>query len=304
MSGRTIVVPLVAALLHACGPDAAREQAAPPDALQAVPAAAGEPVFVYEAPPDAQILFVGTNEAAFPENRPNAVFVPVATFAVERGGVPNVFPSADSMARMLRAAGVRGDRLVIVGEPLPAGRALAGLDYLGIGDQAVVLDGGPRVLSPAPQQTRVEARDVAPASLPISVREDVVVDANWVNARLDDERFVLIDARPPSQFSGETSGDGIERPGHIPGARNIFWQTLVRSADDTRLKDEAELRRIFEAAGVRPDRTVVAYCRTGMQAGFVYAVARELGYDVRLYDGSFIEWSRLGYAVERSIVRD
>src|SRR5690606_29075003 len=109
----------------------------------------------------------------------------------------------------------------------------------------------------------------------------------------------ILDARPPAQFSGEEPGDAVARPGHIPGARNVFWQTLVESTENPRLKDEAELRRIFEEAGVDPGDTVVAYCRTGGQASFLYAVAKHLGYDVRLYDGSFVDWSRTEYPVER-----
>ena len=50
------------------------------------------------------------------------------------------------------------------------------------------------------------------------------------------------------------------------------------------------------AAGAeRPSvRTIVVYCRTGMQASFDYFLARYLGYpDVRLYDGSLEEWAGL-----------
>ena len=56
---------------------------------------------------------------------------------------------------------------------------------------------------------------------------------------------------------------------------------------------------MFEEAGAAPGDTVVAYCRTGGQASFLYTVARHLGYDVRLYDGSFIDWSRTEFPVER-----
>jgi thiosulfate/3-mercaptopyruvate sulfurtransferase len=127
----------------------------------------------------------------------------------------------------------------------------------------------------------------------------MIVDAQWVHDRLNDSGVAILDARPPAEFSGETHGEGVNRPGHIPGARNVFWQTLVRSPDDSRLRDEAELRRMFEEAGAAPGDTVVAYCRTGGQASFLYTVARHLGYDVRLYDGSYIDWSRTEFPVER-----
>ena len=186
---------------------------------------------------------------------------------------------------------------VIVGEPIPAGRAWAALDYLGLGDRTALHEGGLAALESA-----ARAPEGAPAvggELEIDVREDMIVDAEWVRDRLDDDGVVILDARPPAEFSGETPGEGIDRPGHIAGARNLFWQDLVASPDAPRLKDEAELRRLFEAAGVGPGDIVVAYCRTGGQASFLYTVARHLGYDARLYDGSFVDWSRTDFPVER-----
>ncbi|NIP78057.1 MAG: hypothetical protein GWM90_02170, partial [Gemmatimonadetes bacterium] len=219
------------------------------------------------------------------------------------------FPPADSMARMLEQAGVGGDRIVVVGEPIPAGRAYAALDYLGLGDRAAILDGGPGALQPGSGPGGDLAADTAAAAgeraapgaaeLETRVRDDMIVDADWVHERLEDPGVAILDARPPAQFSGETPGEGIDRPGHIPGARNVFWQTLVESEANPRLKDEAELRRIFEEAGADPGDIVVAYCRTGGQGSFLYSVARHLGYDVRLYDGSYVDWSRTEFPVER-----
>jgi thiosulfate/3-mercaptopyruvate sulfurtransferase len=56
------------------------------------------------------------------------------------------------------------------------------------------------------------------------------------------------------------------------------------------LRPAAELRKIYEAAGVTKDKTVVSYCRTGVQASHTYFVAKYLGYDVAMYNGSFLEW--------------
>jgi 3-mercaptopyruvate sulfurtransferase SseA len=43
---------------------------------------------------------------------------------------------------------------------------------------------------------------------------------------------------------------------------------------------------------VQPGDRIITYCRTGGQAGHLHFVARMLGFDVRFYDGSFVEWSR------------
>jgi thiosulfate/3-mercaptopyruvate sulfurtransferase len=57
------------------------------------------------------------------------------------------------------------------------------------------------------------------------------------------------------------------------------------------LKDRGSLEALFRAAGVKPGQTVVTYCHIGQQASMVYLVARYLGYEARMYDGSFTEWS-------------
>ena len=45
--------------------------------------------------------------------------------------------------------------------------------------------------------------------------------------------------------------------------------------------------------GVRPDHEIVAYCRSGMRAAHTYLVLRNAGFErVRLYDGSWQDWSK------------
>ncbi|NLG61379.1 MAG: sulfurtransferase [Candidatus Cloacimonetes bacterium] len=297
----------MAVLMPACA-DAEPDRATPGE-LPA-PAATGTLVartgmFVDDAPPAAQLVFVGRDASIVPAGFDAGVFVPFSTFSVERNGIPNEFPAPDTMAALLHAAGVRNGRIVIVGEPIPAGRAFAAFDYLGLADDVSLYDGGIAALrermDTAPDATDTSAAPAATgdaASLETDVREDMIVDAEWVHARLNDPQVAILDARPPAEYTGETPGEGVTRPGHIPGARNVFWQTLVESPEMPTLKSEAELRQIFREAGVDDDDTIVAYCRTGGQASFLYTVARYLGYDVKLYDGSYVDWSATDYPVE------
>jgi len=57
------------------------------------------------------------------------------------------------------------------------------------------------------------------------------------------------------------------------------------------LKSPAELRQLFADAGATSGKKVVSYCEVGLQATHVYFVARYLGYDAAMYDGSWSEWS-------------
>ena len=78
--------------------------------------------------------------------------------------------------------------------------------------------------------------------------------------------------------------------GHIDGARQLPWGSLV--GPDGRFLPVDQLRAKLAAAGAAPGKPVVSYCMVGMRASVVYFVARHLGLDARLYDGSIVDWSR------------
>jgi thiosulfate/3-mercaptopyruvate sulfurtransferase len=67
--------------------------------------------------------------------------------------------------------------------------------------------------------------------------------------------------------------------------------TTLKSKEDPQLLPTPELRRLFQSAGIAPGRKVVSYCHSGVQAAYDYFLAKYLGYDAALYDGSFQEWS-------------
>jgi thiosulfate/3-mercaptopyruvate sulfurtransferase len=109
----------------------------------------------------------------------------------------------------------------------------------------------------------------------------------------------LVDVRSPQEFTGELVSppgyeqEGAQRAGHIPTARSIPWAQAVR--DDGTFKPADELRELYGAKGVTPDKSVVAYCRIGERSAHTWFVLRELlGYgDVKNYDGSWTEWGNL-----------
>ena len=83
---------------------------------------------------------------------------------------------------------------------------------------------------------------------------------------------------------------GRVHAGHIPGAWSMYWEELVESRAVPLLKDHDEARRLFRASGAADGSTVVTYCVVGLRASYAYFVARLLGYDAKLYDGSWRDW--------------
>jgi thiosulfate/3-mercaptopyruvate sulfurtransferase len=118
-------------------------------------------------------------------------------------------------------------------------------------------------------------------------RRELVATAAEVRASLGKPEACLIDARSPAEFVGRDQGS--TRGGHIPGAANVEW-TVTMNPDGT-FKDADALRAVFEAAGLRPDRTAMVYCHSGMRSSQDYLALRLLGARVRNYDGSWMEWA-------------
>jgi thiosulfate/3-mercaptopyruvate sulfurtransferase len=250
------------------------------------------------------VVHVGRDRATYDAGHiPGARFLPLSSLVTEVNGVPNELPPPAQLEAAFEGVGVGdGSRVVLYGDlaGLAAARAFFTLDYLGKTDGAL-LDGGL-------EQWRAENRPVetaAPAprqgSLTVRLRTDVLADADYIAANLgNDSTLVLVDARPPAEYTGETPGEGVTRPGHIPGAHSMFWRDALVSQTDLRLRSPQVLAATYTLADAAQRDTVIVYCRTGVQASHAYFVARYLKRPVRMYDGSFIDWSRRGdaYPVE------
>jgi thiosulfate/3-mercaptopyruvate sulfurtransferase len=126
--------------------------------------------------------------------------------------------------------------------------------------------------------------------------------------RLGDAELALVDVRSPAEYNGEIiappgMSETAQRPGRIPGAASIPWGQTVR--EDGTFKSPEELRSIYEAKGVTPDKDVIAYCRIGERSSHSWFVLHELlGYKrVRNYDGSWTEWgSLIGVPIEKPVL--
>jgi thiosulfate/3-mercaptopyruvate sulfurtransferase len=123
--------------------------------------------------------------------------------------------------------------------------------------------------------------------------------------RLGRAEVALVDVRSPQEFTGEILAppglpETAQRGGHIPGAKNIPWAQAVR--EDGTFKSYEELRALYEAQGITPDKEVIAYCRIGERSSHTWFVLKYLlGYPkVRNYDGSWTEWGNVvGLPIER-----
>ena len=116
----------------------------------------------------------------------------------------------------------------------------------------------------------------------------------------------LVDVRSPKEFTGEILAppeyptEHAQRGGHIPGAANIPWAQAVN--EDGTFKSAEELQSLYTNNRVTSDKEVISYCIVGGRSNHTWFVLSYLlGYpNVRLYDGSWAEWSTLiGVPIEK-----
>ena len=199
-------------------------------------------------------------------------------------------PSPQQLVSVFRAAGVTNDKHVVLyggGSAHIAARAFVTLEYLGH-PRVSVMDGGIGAWIAEGRPTSDAATAPLSGDFVAEINEDVLADAEWIRARLEDPSVAVIDARPAAQFAGY-SNRGL-REGHIPGAGNIYFVEFLESEEMPRLKPRNEVEALFAAAGGGPGKTIVSYCQIGMRASYNYLIARHLGYDVKFYDQSWQEW--------------
>jgi len=122
-----------------------------------------------------------------------------------------------------------------------------------------------------------------------NVQPQYIVKMDEVMKATNGGNYVIIDARTTEEYSG-TDEETTLRRGHIPGAVNIDYKTLLDAKG--KLKSKEALAEIYTAKGVTPDKTVIVYCATSVRAGIEFmALSSVLEYpNVKLYDGAFTEW--------------
>jgi thiosulfate/3-mercaptopyruvate sulfurtransferase len=129
---------------------------------------------------------------------------------------------------------------------------------------------------------------------------NIRVFLNYVKQSLDTKDRKLVDVRSPKEFTGEILAppeyptEHAQRGGHIPGAANIPWGQAVNDGDGT-FKSVDELKKLYEAKDITPDKEIIAYCRIGERSSHTWFVLKYLlGYpNVKNYDGSWTEWGNM-----------
>ena len=250
--------------------------------------------------PDLVLLQVGDAEEYMNEHIPRARFASLRSISRPDTHEDNALHlemlPADPLRTALEKLGISDNSKVVVyyGNDwvTPSTRVVFTLDYAGLGSRVVLLDGG---MSAWKRNGGKVTDALSPKTVgklsPLQLRP-LIVDASWVKENIGKPGIAVVDARAAGFYDGVQTGSGMTAPhrtGHIAGAKSVPFTGI---ADDQNVfRSQSELATLFAKANVKPGDTVVAYCHIGQQATGTLFAARLLGYDVKLYDGSFEDWS-------------
>ena len=223
---------------------------------------------------------------------PGAVFFGIDEISDHANPLPHMLAEPKDFAVAARRLGVSGGSTVVVYDAhglFSAPRVWWNFRAMGHG-RAFVLDGGlPRWIAEG-RPVETGWREAPHGDFKAHPDETLVRDLEAVRAVLSDRSAQIVDARAAARFSGATPEPraGL-RSGHMPGARNVPWETLVGAEGS--LIAEAAIREAFEKAGVDLASPIVTTCGSGVSASLLALALARLGRaDVAVYDGSWSEW--------------
>jgi thiosulfate/3-mercaptopyruvate sulfurtransferase len=220
---------------------------------------------------------------------PGTRFLDIDAVSDTSSPLPHMLPSAEVFGRAMEELGIGRNDRIIVYDNSPTRNSARGwfmLRHFGA-DRVAILDGGfPKWLAEGRPTESGEPRP-RQASFEAAARPGQVVSKRDVANGLGTP---LVDARGRPRFEGteEDPRPGVAA-GHVPGSRNLPYSDLYNA--DGSFKSRDEIRNLFIAAGVDPEKPFVASCGSGVTANALIFAARLLGNrDTRLYDGSWSEW--------------
>lgn len=205
---------------------------------------------------------------------------------------PHMLPKEEEFARHMRRLGLANHHRVVVYDTggLPAAMRAFWTFKVFSHDHVRILDGGLAKWVREGRPLDAGQNDMAAGHFSARLKPEMVASKSDVLQAVERQNSEIIDARSAGRFyAREPEPRPGVRGGHMPGARNLHYATLL--SDDGTFADERRLEEIFGTLGIDPQKPVITSCGSGVTAAVLALGLNLLGRgDVRVYDGSWVEW--------------
>src|SRR5262245_59775007 len=219
---------------------------------------------------------------------PGAQFFDIDDISDSATSLPHMLPAPEKFASRMKRLGIGDGKKVIAYDTqglFSAARAWWMFRIFGHDDVAVLDGGFPKWKAEGlavaedppgrPQERQFSAR----------FQSMMVRDKDDVRSAVETGKAQIADARSPGRFSGsEPEPRPGVRSGHMPGAANVHYATLLKP--DGTLKSPDEIAKVFAAAGIDVTKPVITSCGSGITAAILTLGLTLIGAkDHALYDG-------------------
>ena len=202
-------------------------------------------------------------------------------------------PDPKAATKILQDLGINKNSKVVLchafGDVSITARMFITLENLGLKDRVYYLNGGLVAWKTAGFPVTKELPVVKKGNFVATPSAPLLVDKEYVLNSLKTRSAEVVDARMKRFYDGDPTGN--PRDGHITGALNLAYTDMIDSVNN--IKPTEVLLKNFQAVLPYKNKEVVTYCFIGQTASVIYLTGRSLGYNVKVYDGSMQEWSRI-----------
>lgn len=215
---------------------------------------------------------------------PGAISIEMNAIREERDGIDGLIVGPESFATYVGQLGITRETPVVIYDDyhgMLAARIAWSFEYYGHTNVAI-LDGGWSAWEANGFSS--ENRSAVPS---VATYEPVINDAliathDWLHQQASNDKVALLDVRALVEY---------ER-GYILGA--VLWGWENGTSDENFFLATDDIRSELAQRGITPDKEIVTYCQSGVRAAHTYYLLKKLGFErVRMYDGSWAEWSVL-----------
>ena len=234
---------------------------------------------------------------------PGAIYLNEGLLRSAQNGLPAMYVPPEGISAVLGRTGIDADRPVLI----YSGAGRYSRCTAGLGDgleqtmmayslvrfgarQVYILDGGLEKWKDEDGELTKVFPTWKTTNFQAQVQKDYFVEYDEFKRMKDRSDVILLDARPYDSYK---EGGLWIKNGHIPGALSLPWRTLMSKDNAKLMKSDEELQQLIARLNITPEKTLLIYCGTGREATNEFLFFKfYLGHEkVRIYEGSFTEWS-------------
>lgn len=201
---------------------------------------------------------------------------------------PGRLPDKLSLEQLMSSLGLEPDTHVIAYDDEGggwAGRLIWTLDILGHKNYSY-LNGGKVAWRSEGRALETTATVAESSQYSASINTRELVEIPEIIAGIAAGNITVWDARSPEEYRGEKVL--AKKGGHIPGAINCEWTSMMDPDKGLRFRGDAEQR--LKSLGLEKGQSIITHCQSHHRSGFTYILGKTLGFDIKAYHGSWSEW--------------